>query len=461
MKKLILYCLLAVWVVSGCGEREKQSSTLESLCDAAWMDLGILGQYPETPFLNVLMYDINHDGVQEAIVTHRGGWNCGSGYDGWMWSVYQFTKGRWQRKAEVEAGDFHTLTEEGQKPKLIATWRSWGKEDDGVSISQGASLITFEDDGVLKVIPFPELTGDWFSRHDGDDKEDDSAEPQLKSPNATLETIPWEKLHVCYPIGKTVIWKHGKSKYPQLSLANHYTWPLPVTGFFKPNVVMTNTATLLYHLQGAIIAKRSEVWWEHRRTPMVPEAIEMFTLDLEGQGKPSFFVNTGLFSSEFDAYCYIILRQTGSTTYSEIGHFRKDFTRLALHEKINGLHAIECRYPSGYIFQKDDFHARELYVFDGKRYNIAMRSWHKNDKTDSETKERNYSGIGKSSRSLLEEYPFEATYVVQDEEDVYGIAVKTGLSPRVLREFNGLTDSTLQAGQALRIPLREPPPITP
>lgn len=55
------------------------------------------------------------------------------------------------------------------------------------------------------------------------------------------------------------------------------------------------------------------------------------------------------------------------------------------YEKVNGLHAIECRYHSEYMssspgntLEKNGLHARDLYVFDGVHYTIAMRSWHKN-----------------------------------------------------------------------------------
>ena len=104
----------------------------------------------------------------------------------------------------------------------------------------------------------------------------------------------------------------------------------------------------------------------------------MFTLDLEGGDWPTFFVNTGVWSENFGGDCYTILQRTGTMSYPEIGYFRKGFTELALHEKVNGLHSIECRYPV-----TGDYHVRELYVFDGTRYNIVVRSWSKDDKPES------------------------------------------------------------------------------
>jgi len=66
---------------------------------------------------------------------------------------------------------------------------------------------------------------------------------------------------------------------------------------------------------------------------------------------------------------------------------------------------------------------------------------------------------GNGTSDYISEYPYETTHIVQEGEDVYLVAAKMGyISPSALRKLNGLTNATLQVGQVLRIPLREPPP---
>jgi len=47
----------------------------------------------------------------------------------------------------------------------------------------------------------------------------------------------------------------------------------------------------------------------------------------------------------------------------------------------------------------------------------------------------------------------ETTHVVQEGEDIYSVAIKTGVPPPVLRKFNNLDRNELQAGQVLKIPV--------
>jgi len=91
-------------------------------------------------------------------------------------------------------------------------------------------------------------------------------------------------------------------------------------------------------------------------------------------------------------------------------------------------------------------------VFDGKRYKITAQSWHKNDEP-AEVQTATPKDVAEEKDDSE-----TTTYIVQEEEDIYVVAVKTGASPSELRKLNGLTSPDLQVGQVLRLPLREPPP---
>ena len=343
---------------------KKQCPTLEDLCEVAWIDFGIPDEWPGDPYVGVLFFDIDNDGIPEALVTYRLWDLSGTGYNGWNWTGYVFKDGQWQTAGGDDVSSawdgFHVLTEEGTKPKLIASTISLKKGDDKEDdeVSSDVFHVTLDREGRFKVIPLPDFT--------------------VKSPDDKFEPIPFEAVHQVEPLNKTVAWKYGESEHPKAAFVENYMWQTPVIALFKPDAIVTNTNTLLHHLQDTIIHKRSEVWWQHRHSPMYPETIEMFTLDLEGNDNPTFFVTTGKNDLSLNGDCYVVLRRTGPITYREIGRFGKEFIEFALHEKTNGLYSIECRYPFGRCW-KDGCYIRDLYVFDGERYNITVRSWCKEE----------------------------------------------------------------------------------
>ena len=353
------------------------------------MDLGI----SYDPYLGVLLFDIDHDGIPEALVTYWV-WNTGgSGYRGRTWVGYQFKDGRWKKDVDMQSEDvdmqevedhligascdgFYVLTEKGKKPKLIASSTSVGKDLEGSHLSRNAYHVTIDAKGYIRAIPFPAFTVEDLFVEDG--FLDDLPDVKLKSPEDTFEPVPDGSLHWVYPVGKTVVWEWGESEYPtRMAFTKNYVWKSPVTPLFRPDIVMTNTHLLPQHLQSVIVRKRAEEWWRLPQEPMYPEKTELFTLDLEGNGNPVFFVKVGRWDEDFGGECYVIFRQTDITTYPEAGSFRRGFAELALHEKTNGLHSIECHHPFKYGDQRGS--VRELFVFDGKRYNIVARSWCKND----------------------------------------------------------------------------------
>jgi len=140
---------------------------------------------PPNPPVTILFFDINHDGIPEALAAlcldHSAG-----GCHGNSWSIYRFENGEWQwvptRDSEdpfdinhgiyARGDDFYSLTEEGQKPKLILIYECGGSTNENPPFdyrhSQEAHEITIDDEGYLKNIPIPELTTNIFCKIDWD-----------------------------------------------------------------------------------------------------------------------------------------------------------------------------------------------------------------------------------------------------------------------------------------------------
>ena len=217
-------------------EPKNHLPTLENLCEFAWHALNIPYEFSEEPYLEVVMFDIDHDGVPEALVTYKI-WDCsGSGMNVWDWCGLRFKDGEWH----FQFGDdsfgsswdgFHVLTEEGKKPKLIASWNSYGNDGDGRHFNRHASRVTIDDEGRFKSLPFPEFEFTSKTYYDDDKEDDEIPALKLKSPNDKLEPVPEGTVHHFLPLGKTVVFEHDESKHPKSAFVKDYVWQEPVKAF--------------------------------------------------------------------------------------------------------------------------------------------------------------------------------------------------------------------------------------
>jgi len=190
-------------------------------------------------------------------------------------------------------------------------------------------------------------------------------------------------LHIStfYPTGKTILLEKRDDGWFNTTFTNNYTWQTPVKEIFNPERVVTNTVMLPVGLQEAIKNISKNTWEEHQ--PFLPDVVSMIRLDTDDDEAPVFIVDVERWDFGIGGQCDVIFGKTGEN-YSEIGHVRKGFSELALHEKINGRPPIELCYsltPSHWEYYgvRNNTYLRELYVFDGKQYNLAVRSWLKND----------------------------------------------------------------------------------
>jgi len=172
-KILILLCLLTGTALTA--QTNALPPDVEGLRDFLLTDLAYQ-EYPEDPFIWVVFFDIDHDGIPDALATYKGNDYTGTGGGGYLWHFYRFKDGKWQRGPLEETEDsifdpntvysasdgFFSLTREGKKPTLIASYPFRGKEFDidfaRYTESQDASEVTIDNEGYLKTIPLPELT---------------------------------------------------------------------------------------------------------------------------------------------------------------------------------------------------------------------------------------------------------------------------------------------------------------
>ena len=152
------------------------------------------------PALNVLFFDINRDGTPDALKSFRED-TCGGGCHGNGWSYYLFKDGEWQygpfredddpndeyNDVFARGDDFYSLAVEGEKPKLVLIYTSFGRTDDGRrACADHACEVTIDGDGYLKTIPIPELSGTGLIGSDGDEN------PPVEEP-PSQETLAMRK----------------------------------------------------------------------------------------------------------------------------------------------------------------------------------------------------------------------------------------------------------------------------
>jgi len=168
-----------------------------------------LKEYPDDPYVRVVFFDIDYDGIPEAFVTYKGGYYN----DGRLWEAYRFKNGRWQPMNDCVFAlerEFFVLTEEGQNPKLIVIQterKSVEFDDDGTVnwkeyISRLAYQIAIDKKGCFKTIPIPEfeVKDVYLGIYQDPDTYTFAGFPEikLKSPNDKLDPVQVETF---YPKG--------------------------------------------------------------------------------------------------------------------------------------------------------------------------------------------------------------------------------------------------------------------
>ena len=137
--------------------------------------------YWDDPPVDVLFFDIDGDGVPDALATLQIDRHAG-GCHGNDWDLYQFKDG--ERRASpykmldeytvdpssdvfARGDDFYSLAVDGQKPKLVLIYTSYGKTDEGNGVWRDAREITIDAKGYIETIPIPELTWHYVYGSDG------------------------------------------------------------------------------------------------------------------------------------------------------------------------------------------------------------------------------------------------------------------------------------------------------
>ena len=152
--------------------------------DLLWKELDIDPDFPNSP-IDVLFFDINHDGVLDALVSYRIDMS-GGGLHGNGWDLYRFKNGEWRQgpykmleepiinpstSVYARGDDFFTLMRDGQPPKLVYVYEGSGRnfnedQSEYLSCFQNACEITIDGEGYLKTIPIPELTVEFDAPYD-------------------------------------------------------------------------------------------------------------------------------------------------------------------------------------------------------------------------------------------------------------------------------------------------------
>jgi len=396
-KPLFLTLFYLATICTSLAQKEQSPPDVEQLHDVLLKDFGVLQEYPDDPFVWVLFFDLDHDGIPEAFATYKGDDYTGSGGGGCQWSFYRFKDGKWQRglqkSEDGSASDSATigahpwyglfsLTREGQKPSLVVSSPFRGKEDNGMTFTEDVSEVTVDNNGYLKVVPIPELSVNYSAPWD--DEKWGYVSPDLGAEyDALQKRLVSVSAEMFFPTDKTILLERRDDGWYNTTLTNNYTWQKPIKGVIKVEMVTTNTAMLPTVLQETIRNTPNNTW--NKPGPFLPDTIAMMQLDVDGKGIPAFLMDVNREDFRIGDRCYVIFGKTGKT-YSELGHIRKGFTEFALHEKTNGWHSMEFRFPPipVHLGGRPDVYVRELYVFDGKQYNLAVRSWCKNDTEDQE-----------------------------------------------------------------------------
>jgi len=213
MQKLVFYVAMLVMLTS-CS-KPNISQIKKELAKQTCFAVYALKEYPDDPYVQVIFFDVDYDGIPEAFVTYKGGHYS----DGWLWQMHQLKNGRWQLmdgSIFARESEFFALTEEGQKPKLIiirSERKSIEFDDNGTSnwreyISRISYQPTIDKKGHFKKNPIPEFEikdiylGIYQDPESGDGFTD-FPEIKLKSPNDKLDPVQVETFYPRDFTGKT------------------------------------------------------------------------------------------------------------------------------------------------------------------------------------------------------------------------------------------------------------------
>ncbi|MCL1920798.1 MAG: hypothetical protein FWG50_06925, partial [Kiritimatiellaeota bacterium] len=154
------------------------NANTEDICDVLRKELKTFKGSGDNP-IDVLFFDINHDGLPDALVSERVDKSAG-GCHGNLWYLYRFENGEWQymfkedgdpdsyNSVSARVDGFYSLTEEGQKPKLFLVYEFYARNypTADTEVHQNGYEIAIDNEGYLKAIPVPELTTNYFPRYD-------------------------------------------------------------------------------------------------------------------------------------------------------------------------------------------------------------------------------------------------------------------------------------------------------
>jgi hypothetical protein len=172
---------------------------VESICDLLRAELRTHKRnYP----MDVLFFDINNDGIPEALVSEREfqrrNWENN-------WHLHRFKDGEWRlglfvkdedlfgdgNCVSAKDDDFFSLTEAGQKSKLILInsdgWKIFDNPAFDYEYTQDAYEIIIDDEGYLEKKPIPELTRHCFGKYNEDK---DAYELNLDLPEISKKLVP-------------------------------------------------------------------------------------------------------------------------------------------------------------------------------------------------------------------------------------------------------------------------------
>ena len=208
----------------------------ENNCDLLRKKLSVF-ERPENDPVDVLFFDINHDGIPDALVSERFDKSFG-GNHGNLWYLYRFENGEWQYKFKkidedidgynnvyARGDDFYSLTMDGQKPKLVLVYTSHNNEGYGWLQDDSAHEITIDEDGYLKAIPIPELTTQYLSPYEGSELPPfDVLPPHLKN---IVTNIPSQ---ASIEMGKLLVPLSIESFYPQKKNEDGKSPPVATAG---------------------------------------------------------------------------------------------------------------------------------------------------------------------------------------------------------------------------------------
>jgi len=125
-----------------------------------WNYSGVIYSHPDNPMIEVLFFDINGDGVKEAIATSNNATNLEDNR-GVKWDILALTKDGWERVKEIDNQEssrslsgwlfannfeFFELTEDGKPSQLVV-----------IHDGRRATKIIIDEDGYLSLKRFPSL----------------------------------------------------------------------------------------------------------------------------------------------------------------------------------------------------------------------------------------------------------------------------------------------------------------